>query len=208
MTASDRRIGRHGRPVGSPPNKEAILAAARHEFIAHGYDATIRGIAARAGVDPALVHHYFGTKDRLLLAALQEGGQGGLSIEDSIPHLLVGDPNQLGVRLLKAMFAAYETPFYRAAWGSLVGLLRVATADEDAAAMLREGLMGGGLFRLIEALHVSQPTVRAALLGSELFGLAMARYVIRVEPIASASVDRLATWYGPTVQRYLTGPLG
>ena len=74
--------------------------------------------------------------------------------------------------------------------------------------MLREGLMGGGLFRLIEALQVSQTTVQPALLGSELFGLAMARYVIRVEPIASASVDRLATWYGPTVQRYLTGPLG
>ena len=87
-------------------------------------------------------------------------------------------------------------------------MLRVATADEYAAAMLREGLMDGGLFRLIEALQVSQPTVRAALLGSELFGLAMARYVIRVEPIASASVDRLATWYGPTVQRNLTGPLG
>lgn len=87
-------------------------------------------------------------------------------------------------------------------------MLRVATADEYAAAMLREGLMGGGLFRLIEALQVSQTTVQPALLGSELFGLAMARYVIRVEPIASASVDRLATWYGPTVQRYLTGPLG
>jgi AcrR family transcriptional regulator len=205
---SEQRAGRRGRPAGSPPNKEAILAAARDEFTAHGYEATIRGIAARAGVDPALVHHYFGTKDRLLLAALMDDGQGGLSIEESIPQRVEGDPNELGVRLLKAMFAAYETPFYRAAWGSLVGLLRVATADEDAAAMLREGLMGGGLFRLIEALQVSQPTVRAALLGSELFGLAMARYVIRVEPIASASVDRLATWYGPTVQRYLTGPLG
>jgi AcrR family transcriptional regulator len=208
MTGSDlSRPRRRGRPAGAPPNKAAILAAARQAFVEHGYDATIRDIAARAGVDPALVHHYFGTKDRLLLAAIQAGESGALSIDDAIPKLLEGDPDQLGVRVITAMFAAYETAFYRAAWGSLVGLLRIASADADAAAMLRQGLMGGGLSRLVEALHVPRPEVRTALAGSELFGLGMARYVIRIEPIASAPVEAVAGWYGPTLQRYLTGPL-
>ena len=208
MAASDLLSKpRRGRPVGPSHNREAILSAARQGFITHGYDATIRGIAAAAGVDPALIHHYFGTKDRLLLASLQEIGAGELSVENAIPRLLEGDPTQLGERLVRAIFAAFETPFYRAAWASLVGLLRVATANEDAAAMLRQGLTGGGLFRLLKALDVPQPEARAALLGSELFGLALARFVIRVEPIASADLDTLASWYGPTLQRYLTGPL-
>ncbi len=201
------RRGRTGRPAGSPPNREAILAAARQQFIARGYDATIRDIAAGAGVDPALVYHYFESKDRLLLATLQEGGAGGSSIEEVIPQLLEGDPDQLGERLVRAIFAAYETPFYRAAWGSLLDLVRMATTQPEAAAMLRDGLTGGGLVGLVEALNVPQAQARTALIGSELVGLAMARFVIGIEPIASADLDALVAWYGPTLQRYLTGPL-
>ena len=201
------RRTRPGRPRGSPPNRAAILAAAREQFVAHGYEAPIRLIAAAAGVDPALVYHYFGSKEGLLLSALQEGGSGELSIEEAIPQLLAGDPDTLGERLVRAIFAAYETPFYRAAWSSLLALLRVASTNHEVAALLRQGLTGGGLIRLVAALGVDKPAERAALIGSELIGLAMARFVIRIEPIASAPVERLASWYGPTLQRYLTEPL-
>jgi AcrR family transcriptional regulator len=186
-----------GRTPGSPPNRESILAAARHQFIERGYEnATIRSIAAAAGVDPALVHHYFGTKDQLLLAALQEMA----TVDESLPSLLAGDVDRLGERVLRATFEVYETT-YQPMLAPLLGLV------DNAADLLHDGLAGGGLVRLIEALDQSQPRLRAALIGSELLGLAMARYVIRLEPIASANIDSLVAWYAPTVQRYLTEPL-
>jgi AcrR family transcriptional regulator len=201
------RPRRRGRPAGAPPNKAAILAAARHEFIEHGYGATIRGIAARAGVDPALVLHYFGSKDQLLLAGLQAGGADEPSVADALPGLLAGDPDRLGERLVRSTVSAYESPFFRAAWGSIVGLLRLAATQPEAAAMLRAGFMDGGLVLLLEATDVSQPHTRAALIASALGGLALARLVLGLEPIASATIEELVAWYGPTVQRYLTGPL-
>ncbi len=192
-----------GRPAGSPANREAILAAARQQFVERGYDgATIRSIAAGAGVDPALIHHYFGTKDRLLLATLQELAQ----VDESIPQLLAGGVDGLGERVIRAIFDVYET-LYRPMWAALIGLLRSAIAHEDAARHLRAGFGDGGLVRLIEALGLPQPDLRAALVGSELFGLMIARLVVRMEPIASADIDSLVAWYAPTLQRYLTEPL-
>lgn len=194
---------RTGRPPGSPPNRAAILESARTQFTERGYDgATIRGIAAGAGVDPALIHHYFGTKDQLLLATLLQAAQ----IEDAIAALLAGGLDGLGERLLRATFETYETalgPLRQA----IVGLVRNAIASEDAARLLREGFAGGGLVRLLEGLGASQPRLRAALVGGELFGLALARFVVRVEPIASADIDSIVAWYAPTIQRHLTGPL-
>src|SRR5262245_41374190 len=133
MDTASRSPGRRiGRPSGSPPNREAILVAARHEFGERGYDgATIRGIAAAAGVDPALIHHYFGTKDELLLAAFQPADEGGLT------ELVAGGRESLGERFLRATLAAYETA-HPAGWGTLVGLVRSATTHPDAARMLRE----------------------------------------------------------------------
>lgn len=194
---------RVGRPAGSPPNREAILASARQQFVDHGYDrATIRSIAAGAGVDPALIYHYFGTKDRLLLAALREQAQ----VEEVIPQLLAGGVDGLGERVIRAMFDVFET-LYRPMWAALIGLLRSAIADEDAARDLRQGFGDGGIGRLVEALGLPQPDLRAALVGSELFGLLIARLVVRMEPIASADIESLVAWYAPTLQRYLSGPL-
>ena len=206
-TGPESTARRSRRPTGAEGNRQAILASARQQFSEHGYDATIRGIAAGAGVDPALVHHYFGSKDRLLIAALHEGAAGQTSSEEAISQLVNGDPGQLGSRLIQAVFAAYETPLYQTTWRSLIGLLRTATTREDAAAALRESLTGGGIGRLLEALGAQQPELRLALIGSELFGLAMARFVVRLEPIASADIATLGALYGPTLQRYLTGAL-
>src|SRR5215472_6554704 len=200
VTATGRRTGR---PAGSPPNREAILESARNRFAERGYDGTtIRGIAAGAGVDPALVHHYFGTKDQLLLATLMEAAQ----LDTAIATLLKGGLDGLGERFLRATFETYETAL-RPMVQTIVGLVRNAVASEDAARLLREGFAGGGLVRLLEAVAVSQPRLRAAMVGGDLFGLALARYVVRVEPIASADIDSIVAWYAPTIQRRLTEPL-
>jgi AcrR family transcriptional regulator len=191
-----------GRTPGSPPNREAILEAARGYFARHGYDrATIRGIAAEAGVDPALVHHYFGSKDQLLVAALKLP----LNPRDVVPELLAGDINTLGERLLRRLLTVWGAD--RQAGGALIGLVRASVTNDDAARMMREFITREVIGRLADALKRPDPRLRAALVGSQLLGLAMARFIIRMEPIASADSETLIACYAPTIQRYLTEPL-
>ena len=191
-----------GRTPGSPPNRDAILEAARGYFARHGYDrATIRGIAAEAGVDPALVHHYFGSKDQLLVAALKLP----LNPRDVVPELLAGDINTLGERLLRRLLSVWGAD--RQAGGALIGLVRASVTHDDAARMMREFITREVIGRLADALERPDPRLRAALVGSQLLGLAMARFIIRMEPIASADSETLIACYAPTIQRYLTGPL-
>jgi len=198
-----RSARRAGRPAGSPPNRDAILAAAREQFTERGYDsATIRGIAARAGVDPALVHHYFGTKEDLFAAALLLP----TSPREALDGVLTGDLDGLGERLVRR-FLEYWSAAGGGIGDSIVGLLRSATTNDDAARMVREFVSREALGRIAEALDMPQPRLRAALAGSQLIGLALARFVIRVEPIAGADVETLVACYAPTLQRYFTGPL-
>jgi AcrR family transcriptional regulator len=199
----ERSRRRAGRPAGSPPNREAILAAAREQFTERGYEsATIRGIAARAGVDPALVHHYYGSKADLFAAALQLP----LNPREVLGDVLAGDAGQLGERLVRRFLELWSADA-AGLGGTIVGLLRSATTHEDAARMVREFVSREALGRIAEALDVPQPHLRAALAGSQIIGLALARFVIRVEPIASADTETLVACYAPTLQRYLTGPL-
>ncbi len=203
VTATARRRGvRTGRAPGSPPNREAILDAARACFSRDGYDrATIRSIAAQAGVDPALVHHYFGSKDRLLVAALKLP----VNPRELLPELIAGGIEGLGERLLRSILAVWGADW--AAGGTLVGLIRASATNENAASMMREFFAREVIGRLAEALDMPQPRLRAGLVGSQLVGLAMARFVIRIEPIASADPETLIACYAPTFQRYLAGSL-
>jgi AcrR family transcriptional regulator len=194
---------RAGRPAGSPPNREAILAAAREQFRERGYDsATIRGIAAAAGVDPALVHHYYGSKEDLFAAALLLP----TSPREALDGVLAGDPDGLGERLVRRFLELWSGDS-GSIGDTFIGLLRSASTHDDAARMVREFISREALGRIAEALDVPQPRLRAALAGSQLIGLALARFVIGVEPVASADVETLVECYAPTVQRYLTGPL-
>lgn len=202
-TSAEGGRGRGGRPAGSPPNRQAILDAARGLFAEQGYDgATIRAIATRAGVDPALVHHYFGSKERLFAAALRLPFHPG----EIVPQVLAGGVDGLGERLLRRFFAIWDSE-PAGVGGVLVGLVRSAASHEDSARMVREFFSREVLERLAERLDVPQPRLRAALVGSQLLGLAMARFVVRIEPIASADPETLVACYAPTLQRYLTGPL-
>jgi AcrR family transcriptional regulator len=201
-TKGGRDRDRPGRPTGSPPNREAILAAARAHFTSQGYDrATIRGIASEAGVDPALVYHYFGSKDQLLGAALELH----VNLRELVPSILAGGVDGLGERYIRQFLDTWASD--RAAGGALVALIRSSVTNDDAARMMREFFTSEGVARIVEALDVPQPRLRAALAASQLIGLAMARYVVGVEPIASADLETLVGCYAPTLQRYLTGPL-
>jgi AcrR family transcriptional regulator len=193
---------RLGRAPGSPPNREAILEAARVTFEHHGYDrATIRAIAAEAGVDPALVHHYFGPKDQLLVAALKLP----VNPREVVADMLAGDVDTIGERLMRRALAVWGKEWSEG--GTLVGLMRAAMTREDAAGMMREFFSREIIGRIVNALGVSQPRLRIALVASQLMGLAMTRFILRMEPIASADPETLIALYAPSIQRYLTGPL-
>jgi AcrR family transcriptional regulator len=193
--------GRVGRTPGSPQNREAIRAAALAEFTKLGYDrATIRDIAAAAGVDPALVLHYFGSKDQLLVAALEFP----VNPRELISELLAGGVEGLSERLLRRALSVWTS---EQGGGPMVGLIRSAASHDEAARMMKEFFAREVLGRVVKSLGTPQPELRAALVASQMIGLAMARFVIRFEPIASASIDDMVSWYAPTLQRYLTGPL-
>src|SRR5260370_10150187 len=119
-----------------------------------------------------------------------------------MPRLLAPGVDGLGERLVRAFVGTWNAP----AGSPLLGLIRSVVGNEDAAALLREFVTREVLGRIARALELDQPQLRAALVASQLVGLAMIRYVVKVEPLAWASADELVTWLGPTLQRYLTDP--
>lgn len=203
MTAPGRAgRGAGRRPAGSTA-REDILAAARRGFAEAGYErTTIRGVARAAGVDPALVHHYFGGKQALLAACLDLPADPAREFADAVAG---GPPGEAGARLVRRALTLWEATPYGAAFESL---LRAAVSNEEAAGMLR-AFIRAALAGPVAAVLGERPDtmLRAELAGSHLAGLFLARRVLRVEPLASASHDTLVAAVGPTVQRYLTGDL-
>jgi AcrR family transcriptional regulator len=192
---------RPGRRPGDSGTREAILAAARARFASSGYDrATIRAIAGDAGVDPALVHHYFGPKRELFRAAVRLPFRP----QDVLPDLLEADPETVGVRLVEVFLATWDRTHDRS---PILALLRSAVADESAAQLTRAFVEDVIIRPVAETLAADRPELRAALAASQIVGLVMARYVLRVEPLASAEADVVAAAIGPTLQRYLAGDL-
>ncbi|MEU1370166.1 TetR family transcriptional regulator [Streptomyces sp. NPDC005803] len=195
-----RRRGRPSRATAEtgPDARTRILEAARTEFAARGYDKTsIRGIAKAAGVDAALVHHYFGTKDDVFAAAIE------LSFEPAlvVPGILGSDKEGLGERLARYFIAIWENPASRT---PLLAVMRSALTNEAAAKVLRGFVLRRLLERIAEQLDVPDPTFRAELAASHMVGIAMLRYVIRAEPLASADPEMIIAMVAPTLQRYLT----
>jgi AcrR family transcriptional regulator len=195
-------VRRTGRRPGNPDTREAILSAARGAFAEKGYDgASIRAIATGAGVDPALVHHYFGTKDKLFLATMNSP----VDPVDLITEATAGDRDEIGVRFVRAFLAMWDGPRGAAA----VALLRSVVGTEWTAKLFREFIITQILRRAVPRLDLDpdQAHLRITLAGSHLAGLALARYVIKVEPLASTPSETLVAAVGPAVQRYLTGDL-
>jgi AcrR family transcriptional regulator len=196
--AASRRSGRRPGPSGT---REAILAAARRQFAAQGYDRTsMRGIAAEAGVDQALVAHFFGAKQRLFVEVVR------LPFEPSqvLPLLLDGDRETIGVRLARFVASVLESPEGRA---RVLGVVRAAASEPEAARMLREFLRGELWAPLAGELGIEDAELRVTLCGSQIVGMVMARHVIEVEPLAALSGEELVGLLAPTFQRYLVGDL-
>ncbi|GGU79669.1 TetR family transcriptional regulator [Streptomyces litmocidini] len=195
-----RRRGRPSRTEeeSGPGARERILEAARAQFAERGYDkASVRGIAKAAGVDPALVHHYFGTKDEVFAAAIE------VSFEPTVvvPAILGGPREAIGERLVRFFIGVWENPASRA---PLLAIVRSALTHEAAAKVLRTFVLRRLLERIAAELDVPDPGFRAELAASHMIGIVIMRYVIQVEPLASADPDRIVEQVAPTLQRYLT----
>jgi AcrR family transcriptional regulator len=190
-----------GRRPGESDTREAILAAARERFAAHGYDRTrIRDVAADAQVDPALVHYYFSSKDGLFVAAMQLP----LRPAEVIAPVLALGVDGLGERIVRRLLSVWDDPVNRTA---LLAIVQGASAHPGAAAALREFVRHEIVARIAGAIEADRPELRANLVASQIIGLVAARYVVQVEPLASLGADGIVPLVGPTLQRYVEGPL-
>ncbi|MFF3377951.1 TetR family transcriptional regulator [Streptomyces sp. NPDC002680] len=202
MTSAAPRRGR-GRPsrtdsADAPAARDRILAAAREEFSERGYEKTsVRGIAKAAGVDSALVHHYFGTKEQVFEASIEVAVGPLLSAPGSIAE---GPLDGVGERLARFFFGVWENPATRKA---LLAIVRSAMNNEAAAGVFRRLISTQLLRRVAAQLNLPDAELRAELAAAQLVGIAMLRYVIKVEPLASADPDQIIKRVAPVIQAHL-----
>ncbi|WP_067571019.1 TetR/AcrR family transcriptional regulator [Nocardia acidivorans] len=192
---------RSGRRPGRSGTREAILDAARERFAEVGFDrASIRSIATAASVDPALVHHYFGTKQELFTAALELP----IDPETVLAQLAAAPLEELGETIIRAVLTVWDSPVGVPVVAAFRGLL--TTHDP---ALARTFLLEVVL-KDVRTRVDSPPgtgTKRSVLAASQLAGLLVTRKLLRLEPIASMPIEELARAVGPNIQRYLTGDI-
>lgn len=201
MTPPAADSGRTGRRPGSPATREAILSAARLLFSQRGFEkATIRGVAAEAQVDPALVHHYFGSKKDLFLAATE------LPVDPTTIAMALREVpiDELGEAILRAVVGVWDSP----AGPGMVAVFRGIISGSD------PGLFPSFMIDVVlkdvrDRIDVPKGTgrTRINLVFSQIAGLGIARMILRIEPLASMSIDDLVPLMAPNIQRYLTGPI-
>jgi AcrR family transcriptional regulator len=178
----------------SDRTRAAILAAARERFAADGYErTTIRAIAAGAGIDPAMVMRYYGSKDRLFAAAAE--------FDLRLPDLATLPREQVGAALVEHFLNRWEDD------QTLMALLRAAGTNNAAAGRMRS-IFTDQVLPMVAALgpDPSQASVRAGLAASQILGMALCRYVLQLPPTATLDRQEILGWLAPTVQRYLTAP--
>lgn len=192
---------RAGRRPGESGTRAAILAAATRHFAQRGYDrASLRAIAAEAGVDHRLIVHFFGSKQRLFVAAV------GLPLDPAeiVPRILAGDRAGLGERVEEFVLAVLERPEIHA---RLAGVVRAAASEPQVARMLRE-FLGRELFaRAAELIGRDDGALRVNLAAAQLVGLIVARYVVGVEPLASLPPATVAPRVARAITSHLVDPL-
>ncbi|MFJ4473339.1 TetR family transcriptional regulator [Streptomyces sp. NPDC089424] len=198
--ATSRRRGRPPR-TESGDTRDRILAVAREEFSERGYEKTsVRGIAKAAGVDSALVHHYFGTKEQVFQEALEAVFAPALKAPDVI---FEGPAEQVGERFARFLFGIWENPVTRT---PLLAVVRSAVTNEVAAAVFRRLVAAQLLRKVASQLGLPDAELRAELAAAQMVGVAIMRYVIKLEPLASADLEVIIGRVAPVVQGHLTGP--
>ena len=189
-----------GRRPGSPDTRAVILEAARALFATGGMSGTsVRAVAAKAGVDPALVHHYFGTKDDLFVAALQLP----VDFREVVGPVVAQGPDGAAERLLRVFLSVWDDPDLQL---PLLALARSLT-DPSSKELMRDGFLKVVIGPIGLALGIDQPERRMPIVASQVMGLIFMRYLLQVEPIASMPAEEVVAIYAPTIQRYLTGTL-
>nr|WP_130346657.1 TetR family transcriptional regulator [Herbihabitans rhizosphaerae] len=195
---STRRRGR--RPAGAD-TKAALIEAATAVFAEQGYDnATVRAIAARAGVDAAMVNHWFGGKEGLFGEAILKLP---FNPRELVPVLLDGPRDQLGERIARTFLTVWD----ERGGGVFAALVRSVAAHEQAQHALRDLFIKHVMTPLVSEVSPDGDHLRATLVASQLIGMGMIRYVSQFEPLASTDIETVVTAVGPTIQRYLTGDI-
>lgn len=188
---------RRGRWRTGEDSRRRILQAARHCFAEQGYDrATIRGIAARAHVDPAMLYYFFETKSQLFAAAM------ALPVDpaSNLSSVLRAGVDDLGPRLVRHFLTTWDG---QQRFEPLFALIRSAPTDERSARMLREYVYSELESQLQRAIGTGVPLLCVQLMGAHVIGLALMRYVVRLEPLASADPEAIVASMGQVLQHYL-----
>lgn len=189
-------MNRSGRRPGTSQTRDEILAVARGRFADRGYDATsLRAIASETGVDPALVIHYFGSKEALFVEAM------GMPAE--LPALFHGLAGLEAGDRIEALVRGYlgfaDSDDSR---NAIIALVRSAVSNEKAAAMLREFLTAE-LLPVVAGLSAEPDArLRASLVAAQLIGIAVLRHVVKVEPLAQATPDEIVSLVVPVIEGY------
>lgn len=201
MTEKTQETRRRGRRPGGTDTREALVNAAREVFVEQGYDgATVRTIATRAGVDAAMVNHWFGGKEGLFAEAVLKLP---FNPKDVVERLLAAAPEDIGVTIVRSFLTIWDTT----GGGVFTALMRSITSHEEAATALKDFFFKHVFSHVIARLAPDNHEFRATLVATQIVGMGMVRYVAKFEPLASADIDTMAAAIAPTFQRYITGKI-
>jgi len=190
--------GRPGRWRSGAESRQRILETARTLFREHGYaGTTVRAVAAEAGVDPSMVFYFFTTKQGLFAAAIEIAP----AVPEAIDSIFTDGLDGIGERIIRVLLDNMD----RSDRAPLAMLARSAPTHDKSEALLREFIDREISSRLVSMLDTPDAALRAGMVNAQILGLTMARYVLRMEPIASAPAEDLVTRFGKLVQDCLTG---
>ncbi|RJQ88150.1 TetR/AcrR family transcriptional regulator [Amycolatopsis panacis] len=200
MSTEDPTARRRGRRPAGQDTRAALLAAARAVFGENGYErATVRGIASRAGVDAAMVNHWFGGKEGLFAQAVLKLP---FSPYELVTELRAGPDDELGYRIVRTFLTRWD-----GAGGDQFQALIRSFTDHEVANSVLHSFFSGFFAELVSGIGVDREAFRTTLCASQIVGMGLVRYVAAFEPMANAEVETLVAAVGPTVQRYLTGTI-
>ncbi len=192
---------RRGRRAAGEDTRAALIAAAREVFVEKGYDgATVRAIAARAGVDAAMVNHWFGGKEGLFAQSVL---QLPFDPAEILKRLLDGPVEEAGERIIRTFVTVWDAT----GGGTFAALIRSVTSQPEVANALKSFFVNAIFKTLLAEIGAEQRELRATLCATQMVGLGIVRYVVHFEPLASVDLETVVKAIAPNLQRYLTGEL-